>query len=310
MDTTEFNETLPTLPKAERKAFQEWFVRFQDHTTWDKFKSQGYRHVFEVVKAVQAHVSKETGRPEQLYLAFMPTELARTSPFFPMSRKEMKDRPTYKDVVLENRWGRITITGPKLSIHDETVLLALLVLAKKHKNNHFQTTYSKLCRTMKVTRGPNTYKGIKASLKRLAGAVVDTELYETKGKIKKVTRSITGVMVPVVDQNEITAKVEIEISKYFLALYGANLSTALDVDKRAALKGDVAKALYRFLQTHKPSPVPFGLLTLCKGINLNTDQPMKEIRKKVRAALTELCKQGHVKRGWKVDRSDNVHIPR
>ena len=227
-----------------------------------------------------------------------------------MSRKEMKDRPTYKDVILDNPWGKITIAGPKLSIHDESVLLALLLLAKKYKNNRFQTTYGELCKLMVTSRGKTQYTAIKASLKRLAGAVVDTDLYDTKGKKKEVTRSITGVMVPMVDQQEKTSKIEIEISKYFLALYGKNLTTALDVDERAALKGDIAKALYRFLRTHDPSPIPFGLLTLCKGLNLNTEQPLREIRRKIRTALKELCKKGHVKRGWKIDRSDNVHIPR
>lgn len=309
MDTSEFNETLPTLPKAELKAFQEWFVRFQEHVSWDDFKKQGYRHVVEVVKAVEDHVTEITGQPEQLKLAFMPTEMARTSPFFPMSKREMKNRQLYQNFVIENRWGRITITGPRLSIYDESILLALLVLAKKYKSDHFQTTYSELCKLMGINRGKNQYIAIGTTLKRLTRAVVDTELYKSDNDMKEITRSITGPIVFQVDQETKSTKVKITLSPYFLGLYAANLTTGLDMDKRGKLKGDTAKALYRFFRTHEPGSVPFGLLTLCHGINVNTEQPLKEIRKQIRAALAELRKHGHIKR-WRIDKGDNVHITR
>lgn len=308
MELSEYNELLPTLPREEQRAFQTWFIEHQEIISWEKFKTQRYQNVVTVKQDIEKHVAEITGKPKQLQLAFMPTEMARTSPFFPMGRKDMKDRPIYQNFVIENSWGRITISGPKLSIYDESVLLALLILAKRHKNERFQTSYAELCDLMNVARGANPYRAIRDSLKRLAGAVVDTELYASISK-KKVVESVTGVMVTHVRQQEKTSSVEVEISPYFLALYGANLATALDVEKRSKLKGDTAKALYRFIETHRQSHVPFGLLTLCHGINVNTEQPLFEIRRQIRIALAELKKQGHIKY-WKIDRSDNVHITR
>lgn len=308
MELTEFNALLPTIPPEEKSAFSSWFVEHQDFVTWEKFKSQGYRHVIQVKEEIEAHVLQVTGKPQQLKLAFMPTSMARTSPFFPMGKQEMKDRPLYQKFTIENRWGRITISGPKLSIYDESVLLSLLVLAKRHKSERFQTSYSELCDLMNVARGPNPYHAISDSLKRLAGAIVDTELYDSDVS-KKVIESVTGVMVTHVRQQEKTSTVDVEISPYFLTLYGVNLTTSLDVVERSKLKGDTSKALYRFIQTHKPGPVPFGLLTLCHGINLNTEQPLSEIRRQVKTAIAELKKHGHIKSGI-IDKADNVYLTR
>ena len=309
MDKAEFDKLLPSLPREEHKAFQEWFIAYQDFTTWDEFKSKGYRHVMEVKDDIEKHILDVTGKPQQLKLAFMPTTIARTSPFFPMSKAEMKNRPLYQDFVIENRWGRITISGPRLSIYDESVLLTLLVLAKKHKSDHIQTSFSEMCETMGVARGANTYAAISASLKRFRQAVIDTELYKKDSEKKEVARLIGGAIVSSVDQETESGKIKVTLNPYFLALYGANLTTSLDVGERAKLKGDTTKALYRFIQTHKPGSVPFGLLTLCHGINLNTEQPLFEIRKQIRPALTELKKHGHIK-SWKIDQVDNVYIKR
>ena len=83
MNKEEFDKALATIPTEEVGHFQKWYVAFQDTVEWEQFKSEGYRHVAEVVKDVEKHVTKVMGKPKQLKLAFMPMELARTSPFFP-----------------------------------------------------------------------------------------------------------------------------------------------------------------------------------------------------------------------------------
>lgn len=220
----------------------------------------------------------------------MPVKLARTSPFFPMSRRDMQIRPIFNEVVMENSWGKITVSGQKLSIHDESVLLAVLSLARQARHHLIKTTYAEMCRTMNINKGTSQYKSISKSLKRLAGTVVNTELYEQEEKKKTVVEDIIGTMISHVRQQPKSTKIEIDVSPYFLSLYGANLTTSIDLDERAKLKGDITKPIYRFLQTHEPGAVPFGLLTFCKGINLDTEQPLAEIRKKLRKALAELCR--------------------
>ena len=307
MDLQEYNNLRPTLPPKERRSFQVWFVEYQDFVTWEKFKSQGYRHVMTVKEDIEKHILETTGKPQQLKLAFMPTTMARTSPFFPMGKQEMKDRPAYRDFVIENSWGKIIFSGPKLSIYDESVLLGLLVLAKKHKADRFTTTYAELCEVMSVERGGVQYQSISEALIRLAKSTIETIL--TSGKNKAAISSFTGAILSQINQDFKTKKVSVFINHHFLALYGVNLTTFLDVGERAKLKGDTAKALYRFIQTHKPGPVPFGLLTLCLGININTEQPLTEIRRQVKTAIAELKKNGHIKNGT-IDKSDMVKITR
>lgn len=307
MDQIEYDKLLPTIPKEEHRAFQAWFIEYQDFVSWENFKKQGFRHALSVKNDVEQHILKVTGKPQQLKLAFMPTQMTRTSPFFPMSKADMKDRPLYQNFVIENRWGRITFSGPRLSIHDESVLLALLVLAKRHKSDHFETSYSEVCEVMGVSRGKNPYAAIGAVLKRLTMAVVDTELYKGNTEKKEVVRSITGPIVFNVDQETNSSKVTITLSPYFLGLYAANLTTSLDVAERSKLKSDIAKALYRFIRTHELGPVPFGLLTLAIAINLDIEQPLKEIRRQIKTALNELSKH-NLLRSWKMDKNDNIFL--
>lgn len=309
MELDEYNRALTELPPNERKHFQNWFVEHQEVVTWEQYKSQGYKQVAAVKEEIENHILQVTGKPQQLKLAFMPNEMARTSPFFPMSRAEMKDRPLYQDFVIENRWGRISISGPRLSIGDESVLLALLVLVKRYKTDKFKTSCAELCEIMGISRGKNQYAAISASLDRLTSAAINTALFKAGSEKKEVSRWIKGTIISNVDFETDTGKIEVSLNPYFLGLYAANLTTSLDVVERSKLKGDTAKALYRFIQTHKPGAVPFGLLTLCLGINLNVDQPKSEIRRQVRAAIAELKKHGHIKNG-KIDKVDNVHLIR
>ncbi len=299
---------LAKVKPDEKSHFMKWWVSFQDLVTWEDFQKQGYQHLSNLVEEVHEHILKAQGKPEQLKLAFMPKEIARTSPFFPMKRSDMADRPLYKDFVIENRWGTITVSGPKLSINDESVLLAVLFLAKKHRTERLETDYNEMCGIMGVSRGTTQYLAIAEGLERLASSIVNTKLYETEDLEKReIARSITGAIISNVDQKPKSTKVSVFLNPYFLALYGANMTTGINLDKRAKLKGDVAKALYRFLETHSGGGVPFGLITLCNAVNLNTDQPKAEIRKVIRKSLAELQKQGNIKR-WKIDKRDLVHI--
>lgn len=308
MDQEEFNELVPTIPTEERRAFQAWYIEHQDAVSWETFKAQGYRHAVQVKEEIEQHILEITGKPHQLKLAFMPSSMARTSPFFIMGKQEMKDRPVYQDLVIENNWGRITISGPKLSIYDESILLALLVLARKHKADDFRTTLSELCEIMGISRGKSQYNAIAAALKRLTKVTLDTELFKADSSRKEVSRWIIGHIVDEADMETEAGKIRVRISPSFLTIYAANLATGLDVEKRARLKGDTARALYRFLKTHTfNGPAPFHLLTLAHAVNLNTDQPLFEVRKQLRTALSELKKDEHLK-VWRIDKNDMVFL--
>ena len=306
----EYELILQGLTGHEKAHCQRWYIEFSDYVTWEDYKKKGYQHLAEVVEEVQNHILKATGKPQQLKLAFMPTEIARTSPFFPMSRANMKQRLIYTNFVIDNKWGTIKVSGPQLSISDESVLLAVLFLAKKYKADKFGTDYAELCKIMGIERGNNTYKAIADSLERLTMSIVNTKLFDTENLEKReVVRSVSGAILSNVDQKQKATTVEISLNPYFLALYGANLTTGIDLERRSKIKGDISKALYRFLETHKGGGVPYGLLTLCQAINLNTEQRVSDIRKIIRKAFAELQRQGIIKR-WKMDKNDLIHLSR
>jgi hypothetical protein len=228
---------------------------------------------------------------EQMTFSFMPTKLTRTSPFFPMSRKDMKDRP-YQEIEWETSWGKIKIEGKKLSIHDESVLLSLLVLVKKHKAKGFETTQNELCKIANTHTGRHTYNAIWASIKRLAKTSVDLEITEGKGRAKKTIKEMTGPILIFGERNPKSGKLKVEFNAYFLEMYAASFITILDLEFRAALKGDIAKALYRFYISQRDKKYNCHVLTLAKAVNLNPNLPLRKIKDRIRNGNRELKKKG------------------
>jgi hypothetical protein len=289
----------------EKASYQKWYSAYQDEITWEDFKANGFK-----TTAVKTKTSKK--KIEEILnttrFSFLPKDIARTSPFFPLSKAKKTEREVFTDVIVGNKWGTITITGPKLSITDEGVLLAVIFLAKKYRCERFKSTYSEMCEIIGTSRGKNPYDLIRAALDRLASSIVAAKVFDKKDLEKKeVEFSVSGAIISSVFQKPKLTEFEVVLNPYFLALYGSNMTTGIDLEKRSKMKGDIAKALYRFLESHKGGGVPFGLLTLCHAINMNTEQPVAELRKLIRKALEEL-KKSKVINDWKLDKTDNVTI--
>ena len=78
----------------------------------------------------------------------------------------MGDRPLEK-LRWENSWGVIDIQGERLSIFDESVLLAVLKLTKIKRSFTLVTTRNEICTTMGVSPSKDSYVAIWNCLKRL-----------------------------------------------------------------------------------------------------------------------------------------------
>jgi len=89
------------------------------------------QHITQTTDQIKKELVKHAPELEKQIFSFMPTETTRISPFFPLSKREMRDRPLER-LSWDNAWGRFTVTGERLSIYDESVLLAVLVLMWKH----------------------------------------------------------------------------------------------------------------------------------------------------------------------------------
>lgn len=250
----------------------------------------------EITKNIEKDIVEQVDAPKQLSLfSFLPTVIARTSPFFPMSKKEMGNRPLYKNLEINNPWGSITFKGPRLAVYDESVLLAVLHIARKKRTSAFNVSFAEICEIM-GSKGGKSYNTIFSSLERMAESTVKTVVKIPKSKRKDQDddnaqhEMIGSILSTVYRRTDDTKGAYIALNESFLLFYGANLTTTIDVKERASLKGDTAKALHRFLRTHRPSSVPFGFKTLAAGINLNIKQPNWRLKQKITAALDELKK--------------------
>jgi hypothetical protein len=101
----------------------------------DAWESQRAKQVISsAVSEVKEHISKQPLAHEQMLFSFMPTQMTRTTPFYPMGKREMKDRPI-ETLEWETSWGRIAVSGERLAVYDETILLSLLLLVRKQASN-------------------------------------------------------------------------------------------------------------------------------------------------------------------------------
>ena len=75
-------------------------------------------------------------------------------------------------------------------------------------------------------------------------------------------------------------------------MYVANRLTWIDVAKRFQIRGSIAKALYRFCQSHRENPVFRGdIRTLALALNMDLRSPLKETRRQIRDAIAELAEK-------------------
>lgn len=234
--------------------------------------------------------------PEQGWLSFapMPSDLCRVSPFFPMGKNEMAARDVLIRgmVIASNAWGEIKYSGPKLSVFEEDVLLAILALLKTVEpgasDGKTTWTYAGPLRPILTmmgyqTTGKRNYERIKSALELLAMAVVRIQTKRGKWELANIITRAGG--------DDKGATVAVTVNAYFAEMYAAGAVNMLDLATRAKLARPVSKALHRFATSHR-EPWRGHFLTLAAAINLDMEQPQKQIRRQIKQAMTELRKVG------------------
>lgn len=256
----------------------------------------------EIITDLKEYISKLPAEPmKQSVFSFMPYELTRVSPFFPLNPREMKeDRPYDRSFTLpETSWGKMTLKGERLSIYDESILLALLVLLKKNKSLSFTITRYAICKIMGVKPQQYNYETIWNSLVRLTGTVI---ILDVKDKAKIASPILSGVF-----EDKKKGKTIITINKYFYEMYCEGLLANINMTLRSSLKGNYSKALYRFIAGQSGLTYDCHLLTLAKVINTNLRLSDSEIRKRIKKGLGELQAKNYLTK-WLINKSDIVHI--
>lgn len=240
-----------------------------------------------------------------------PTDMTRCSPFFPFNAKELGHREFLRDFVITSaNWGQITYTGPQLSIYEEDALMVLLALLEQVSQNREVAKVEGMRRTY-TYKGPalpllrllghkqpskREYVRLIAALKLMvvAGIEMSISAGKTKSGKKRAPRFIHIVnMLSNVFWDEEKKELSATINPYFYEAYFAGQITLMDVSKRMSLRGSIAKAMYRFVQSHRTNPVFTGhFLTLADALNMDHDQPGRKTRENLKRAINELIQQG------------------
>lgn len=238
----------------------------------------------------------------------IPIVMTRVSPFIIISRRDMNKRIFKHRLILKNSWGRVMIEGEPLTIFDEDILLILLALMKQKDDLHFQTTLYEICKMKGTVVRKDTAGAIWRSLTKIGKTSVDVEGNEIIGgkkhKIRGFFHFINGAVL-----REVTGKINIEMSSYFYEMLAKRLMTYIDLKERLKLRGDVTKALHRFLEGQsdfqKYGVYQLGILKLCNVLNME-DKLLKEQRRQIKNAVAELVDKEYLKKMSGINENDTV----
>jgi hypothetical protein len=179
---------------------------------------------------------------------------------------------------------------------------------KKNQSEVIDTSRYEICQVAGISRGRDQYKAIIESLKRLTSTRIDLDKWVDRAKGKTEPIMFNTMLSGGIRRD--TEKIQVTINPYFREMFAGGLTTNIDIDFRRKLKGDTAKAIYRFLSSQRPfykkNKYEIHLLKICKAINIENPQLFK-MRESIRKGLKELRQKGFIKR-WMVNKSDIVTV--
>lgn len=266
----------------------------------------GKQMIQEASEYVKSHISKQP--PVQRFFSFMPTLLTRVSPFHFRRKRKYEQWPLVRlDSGEVDTWGRMWVVGELLIIFDETVLFGVLALMTRYKSDSLEFPMEQLCDISNIKPTPSNINSIWTSIQRLAGTRIDLLLSSGKGKNKKSLKEMTGSILSFADLNRETGHVRVVINPYFLEMYAESMVTNIDLNFRAGLRGDMAKALYRFYQGQYDHEIDIGLTKLAHAVNLDVLQDTGKMKAKLRKGMQELKAKGYLDT-FQMTRDNRVQI--
>ncbi len=218
-------------------------------------------------------------------LSFLPTIMTRVSPFLPASRSHNDD--INEPIVVDHSYGKVTVSGAKLSIYDETVMLALLSLLKRTGLNTIITTTNEISVIMEERQRKNAHSAITKSLSRMSKVHVGVERRIHGVKITEMN----GPIIVGMEQNMDHESMSIELNQYFLHAIENRLTSTIDIRMRSCLNSDVSKALHRYLEGQRSTYLAISVSALSKVINVG-----EASRRRIKTALRELEVEGYLRR--------------
>ncbi len=303
LDKTE-NNTNQELERIKDIGLKNLLQKIDKKITNDNIEVQARQTSEEITKKIAPNGKFP---PEQMRIPFcpMPTDMCRVSPFFPMARQKLGERQYIRDLIITNSsWGEIKYTGAKLSTYEEDVLMAILAILDSAKNRHIteiegENTYTykgpllPILKLIGYTKyGKTNYNHILAALELMTATCIKLTAYKrtSRGKRKKVMVMGDNIVTHYKWDEEIR-ELTVTVNPYFYECYVAGSVTLLDAMMRAKIKSPIAKSLYRFMQSHRENIWQGHFLTLSNALNIDNNQPDKEIKRYIKRAVSELIQK-------------------
>lgn len=133
------------------------------------------------------------------------------------------------------------------------------------------------------------------SLKRLASAqfTLVTNRKNAQGAPAPKTTFISGI-ISGLSYDSANHELILAINPFFFESFNAGFVTFYDVAARLDLNSQYAKALYRFMTSHRDDEWRGHYTVLVSALNLDANQPATKIRQNLNAAIKELVQKGHM----------------
>lgn len=262
-----------------------------------------------------------------------PTVLTRTSPFFPKNRNELATGEGLERKFLRNYvitaagWGELLYSGPVLTTYEEDALwavLAMLDAVSKYRSiegdKGEQTfTYRGPARPILLLMGhkqpSSTHrKRLVESCELMTTAAIKMAASGGKtktGKKRAPRKTDMSNILSNVSWDEEAKELAVTVNPFFYEAYCSAKISLMSMAVRAKLTSPVAKALYRFVQSHRAGRCFEGhFLTLCDALNMDRDQPMTELRRILKRAIASLITAGVLSKQSKFVSQDIVILDR
>lgn len=136
--------------------------------------------------------------------------------------------------------------------------------------------------------GANHYEKLITSLKSLALGSMQLFVREKGEDLQyDLSQIISNLRLRPKDR-----EISVTVNPFFYQMYLANSLTWINITKRFQIRGSIAKAMYRFCQSHRDNPVFRGnIMTLALALNMDPHVPLKETRRQIREAIAELVEK-------------------
>ena len=228
---------------------------------------------YEIDKGISDAIEKDAVQPVQL--SWLPTDTARKSIFRPIADYQLEGN--YTDFKRTSAWGTLEVSGPPLNMVDEGILLALLLEVRKAQALGIKVNYKAVCKSLNISYQSKNIKRIKLGIMKLRRTAFTFEQKGGRWTIKNIIKEASG-------NKEYS---HISLDPWFFDKFLKNEITLINLEFRQSLKGDIPKALYRFLSSHRGTQ-SYRMETLVLALNMNIDRETKKNRDTLKRSFGQL----------------------